>query len=325
MPASSPESKRIIFAGSPEFAVPALQALVDSGHRLIAVLTQPDRPAGRGRKIRVSPVKAHAMNLGIDVLQPASLSGGDEQQQLRSLQPDLMVVVAYGLLLPGNILDIPAAGCINLHASLLPRWRGAAPIQSAILNGDQTTGISLMKMDEGLDTGPVFSKKVMTIDPEETAGELHDRLAQLGADLLTESLDDLLDGQISPVPQSEKGASYAGRINKSDALIDWQQTAQCIHNQIRAYNPWPVAHTLLEGEIMRCWASALPSPDDNAMNKDPGIEPGTVISTGPEGIDVQAGVGIIRLLSVQMPGRKKMTAANFLNGHNVLNVKLSLP
>jgi len=317
------EPKRIIFAGSPEFAVPALQGLVDSGHRVVAVLTQPDRPAGRGQKMRISPIKAHALGLGIEVLQPDRLSSDSEQQRLRNLQPDLMVVVAYGLILPRAILDIPEAGCINLHASLLPRWRGAAPIQSAILNGDQITGISLMKMDEGLDTGPVFSEKKIHIDPEETAGELHDRLAQLGADLLTESLEDLLNGHIAPVPQAVEGASYAGRINKRDASIDWQQTAQCIHNQIRAYNPWPVAYTMLEGEMMRCWAATLPCPKDNAANENSGNEPGTVIHTGPEGIDVQTSAGVIRLLSVQMPGRKKMTTADFLNGRNVMNMKLS--
>lgn len=321
---SKPEAKRIVFAGSPEFAVPALQGLVDSGHQLVAVLTQPDRPAGRGQKIRVSPIKTRAMDLGINVLQPVSLSDDNEQRMLRNLQPDLIVVVAYGLLLPGNILDIPGAGCVNLHASLLPRWRGAAPIQSAILNGDQATGISLMKMDEGLDTGPVFSEKVIDINPEETAGELHDRLARLGADLLTESLDDLLDGRISATPQSAEGASYAGRINKNDATIDWQQTAQHIHNQIRAYNPWPVTHTILEGKLMRCWASELLSPNNSTTKENSDIEPGTIISTGAEGIDVQTGEGVVRLLSVQMPGRKKMTAADFLNGHHVINMKLGL-
>ncbi len=318
--------QRIIFAGSPAFAVPALQVLAESQHELVAVLTQPDRPAGRGQKTRISPVKARATELDITVLQPESLSDSEALEQIQSYRPDLMVVVAYGLILPARVLTIPGAGCVNLHASLLPRWRGAAPIQAAILAGDRSTGISLMKMDAGLDTGPVYTTRSVDIGADENAGQLHDRLAQLGADLLAETLDDLLAGRCQPVPQAADGACYAARLHKKDALIDWQQTAQHIHARIRAYNPWPVAHTWLDGEVLRCWSAVLPPDDEPASQPDrrPVCAPGTVINTGPEGIDVQTGAGRLRLLSVQMPGRKRMTATDFLNGREVLHKTLGL-
>lgn len=303
---------RIIFAGSPEFAVPSLRSLAGSGHEIAAVLTQPDRPAGRGRNLRLSPVKESAEQSGFQVIQPTSLGAADIQTRIKSLDPDLIVVVAYGLLLPSEILDIPRAGCINVHASILPRWRGAAPIQAALLAGDTRTGVSIMRMDTGLDTGPVFSTSETAIGAAETAAQLHDRLAVEGAQLLVRSLDGILTGSAVPEPQTDNEATYAGRISKADALIDWNCPAIEIDRRIRAYNPWPVAETLLDGLRMRCW---LASPD---ANPESGAQPGEVIDAGGGGVIVQTGSGLIRLLELQMPGRQKMQASEFANGYDVI-------
>jgi methionyl-tRNA formyltransferase len=303
---------RIIFAGTPEFAVPSLRGLTESGHELVGVLTQPDRPAGRGRKLRPSPVKAFATGHGLPVFQPERLGSPDIQDRLRALQPDLMVVVAYGLLLPESVLNIPRAGCINVHASVLPRWRGASPIQAAILAGDTSTGVSIMRMEKGLDTGPVFSKIETPVRENECAGELHDRLADSGAALLMTSLDGILDGSSAPRPQESAGATYAGRINKADARIDWSDRAIEIDRQIRAYNPWPVAETVLEGVRIRCWR-AVPE-----ATVESGGQPGTVIGAGGETIDVQTADGLIRLIELQRSGGQRMPAADFARGHELL-------
>jgi len=309
---------RIIFAGSPDFAVPCLARLADSdhprsGHEIISVLTQPDRPSGRGRKLRAGPVKQFALDRKLPVLQPESLKGEEIQEQLRSLQADLAVVVAYGLLLPRAVLDIPRCGCINVHASLLPRWRGASPIQTAILAGDATTGVSIMRMEAGLDTGPVFATREVAIAPEDTADTLHDRLAGLGADLLGEVVDDILGGNLEAVAQADASATYAGRISKSDAVIDWNCPTAEIDCKVRAYRAWPVAETLLDGQRMRCWA-AVP---DRRVDAPATAEPGAVIAADADGILVATGDGALRLTEIQMPGRQRLPAAQFAHGHPV--------
>ena len=313
---------RIIFAGSPDFAVPSLKRLMASRHDVVAVLTQPDRPSGRGRKLMPGPVKKCAMQHDLTVYQPAGLRDPDAQDRLAEFAPDLMVIVAYGLLLPPEVLSLPGAGCINVHASVLPRWRGASPIQAAILAGDRQTGVSLMQMAEGLDTGPVFAEEQTDIDAHETAGELHDRLAELGADLLIRCLDPILDDTLTPVPQRETDVTYAARISKADACIDWSRSAVDIDRLIRAYDPWPVAETLLDGERMRCWRSV-------AMDKEPPSDkpcrPGLIEVVTGEGIDVRTGQGILRLIEVQMPGRRRMHARDFARGHDIAGKNLGSP
>jgi len=299
---------RIVFAGSPEFAVPALERLTGSGHHVIAVLTQPDRPAGRGRALQASPVKHCAGRHRIPVLQPASLKrDADAVESLRALAPDLLVVVAYGLLLPREVLDIPRQGCINIHASLLPRWRGAAPIQAAVLAGDARTGVSIMRLDEGLDTGPVAATESLAIGAQETAGELHDRLAVLGAGLLLRTLAPILEGSAIFTPQPAIGMSYAPKIAKADARLDWSLDAISLDRRIRAYNPWPVCETTLDGVQLRCWLGT-PLPGG------PGRAPGTIVAAGADGIDVQTGDGLLRLLDVQVAGGRRLAAGIFASG-----------
>jgi methionyl-tRNA formyltransferase len=303
---------RIVFAGSPEFAVAALERLAASRHQVVAVLTQPDRPAGRGRTLQASPVKRCALAHGFDVLQPESLKrDAAAVEQIRQLQPDLIVVVAYGLIMPRAVLDIPRCGCINIHASLLPRWRGAAPIQAALLAGDAQTGVALMRLEEGLDTGPVAACRALTIGADDTAGDLHDRLAQLGADLLMEHLEAILDGTARFTPQPAEGASYAPKLAKADALLDWSQPALAIERRIRAFNPWPVAETRLDGRQLRCWFARAPSAAAGAQRP---VRPGEIIAAGAEGIDVGTGAGILRLTSVQIAGRQRLAAGEFARG-----------
>ncbi len=304
---------RILFAGSPEFAVPALEQLARSRHQLIAVLTQPDRPAGRGRRLQASPVKQCALDCGIEVLQPESLKkDAAARAQIHERAPDLLVVVAYGLLLPREVLAIPRRGCINIHASLLPRWRGAAPIQAAVLAGDAQTGVALMQLEETLDTGPVAAVQSLRIGAHETAGELHDRLAVLGAGLLLQNLDAILDGSAAFTPQAVDGACYAPKLSKADALMDWTEPAVMLDRRIRAYNPWPVAETRIDGAQLRCW-TATPLPAQGA-----GAAPGTVLAASTQGMDVQTGAGVLRLVSVQLAGRQRMPAGLFANGHRAL-------
>lgn len=316
-PKSDPGSARIIFAGTPEFAIPSLRALVESGYKISGVLTQPDRRAGRGKKLRPGPVKTYAQQQGLPVMQPESLGQAEVLADLRAMDPDAMIVAAYGLLLPRAVLELPRVGCINVHASILPRWRGASPVQMAILAGDQNTGVSIMRMEQGLDTGPVYAVTDVKIGARETAGELERRLASEGAGLLIQTLPDILNGAIVPVSQSDAEATYARRIAKTDALIDWSTSAAEIDRHIRAYNPWPVAYTLLGDLRLRCWAgSPLARPSDSAA------EPGTVVAAGDAGIDVQTGDGILRLSELQLPGKRRMNAREFANGHPVLARRL---
>jgi methionyl-tRNA formyltransferase len=301
----------IVFAGTPEFSVPALDALLGSQHRVVAVYTQPDRPAGRGQHVSMSAVKSCALRHDVPVEQPATLRDADAAARLAHWSADLMVVVAYGLILPGAILRTPRMGCVNIHASLLPRWRGAAPIQRAILAGDAQTGITIMQMDEGLDTGPALLERATAIGARETASQLHDRLALLGAHALLDALDGLASG-LRPRPQPSEGATYAGKIRKEEARIDWTAPAAQIDRNVRAFNAWPVAETAWEGRQLRIW-EAMPMEADRAVS----ARPGTVVTTSAAGIDVATGQGVLRLLRVQVAGRKAMTAAEFLNAHRL--------
>lgn len=300
---------RLIFAGTPDFAVPALDALVQAGNDVVAVYTQPDRPAGRGRKVSPSPVKVRAQALNIPVEQPESLKSAESQAALAAYKPDAMVVVAYGLLLPQAVLDIPQHGCLNIHASLLPRWRGAAPIQRAIAAGDTESGVGIMQMEKGLDTGPVLLEKRTPISETETGGSLHDRLATLGAEAIVEALGGIAKGELQPQPQNSEHATYAHKLSKQEAALDWSQPAQVLARQVRAFDPWPVAFTTLQSNTLRVWsASALNLHGANAA-------PSEIVAASGEGIDVATGDGILRITRLQPPGKRPMNAAEFLNGH----------
>lgn len=300
---------RIVFAGTPDFAAESLRALLHGNHDVIAVYTQPDRPAGRGRGLKASPVKQLAQERDIPVWQPYSLKDADARAELAALSPDLMVVAAYGLLLPQAVLDIPRLGCINVHASLLPRWRGAAPIQRAILAGDRETGITIMQMDAGLDTGAMLYKATCPISASDTGASLHDRLALLGGDALLAVVDALRDGEtLTAEPQDSRLATYAGKLSKEEALIDWRRPATDIARQVRAFNAAPVAHTLLHGEPVRVWmARALKDETTTAT-------PGMVIRADRQGLAVAAGEGgVILLETLQLAGGKALPVAELLN------------
>jgi methionyl-tRNA formyltransferase len=298
----------LIFAGTPEFSVPALEALIASRHRVLAVYTQPDRPAGRGQQVTMSAVKQCALKHQLPVEQPQTLKDPAAVARLAEWSADLMVVVAYGLLLPKQVLGTPRLGCVNIHASLLPRWRGAAPIQRAIQAGDEESGVTIMQMDVGLDTGPMLLERVTPIAPRETAGALHDRLAKLGAEAIVEALEAIAAGTAQPRKQPEEGVTYAAKIRKEEALIDWSKSAIEIDRQVRAFNPWPIAETRWNGQQLRIW-EALP------LDKKTPAAPGTVIATSSAGIEVATGNGTLQLTRVQMAGRKAMPAADFLRAH----------
>lgn len=304
---------RIVFAGTPEFAVSSLRAAARH-HEVVAVYTQPDRPAGRGRGLAPSPVKLEAVARGIPVYQPESLKGEAAQQQLRDLQPDLMVVVAYGLILPKAVLAIPTHGCWNVHASLLPRWRGAAPIQRAIQAGDAKTGVCLMQMEAGLDTGPVLLHQELPIAATDTGGQLHDRLAELGAQVLSDGLG-LLRAGIKPVarPQPEQGVTYAHKLDKAEARLDWALDAGALARTVRAFNPWPIAEASLAGERVRIHGAV-------ALDLAHGQAPGTVLAASRDGIDIACGQGALRLRVLQREGGKAITAADYLNARRDLRV-----
>ena len=297
---------RIVFAGTPDFAVPSLRAAAARGE-VVAVYTQPDRPAGRGRGLTPSPVKLEAVQRGIPVYQPENFRSAESRATLRALQPDVMVVVAYGLILPQAVLDIPVHGCWNVHASLLPRWRGAAPIQRAIEAGVTRTGVCLMRMEKGLDTGPVLLAQATEIGPEETGGQLHDRLAALGARILADGLGLLRAGLLPvPQPQPEVGVTYAHKLDKAEAKLDWSQPAAVLANKVRAFHPWPVAEAQLAGERVRIHAA-------RALDETHAAAPGSVLRAGREGIDVACGHGVLRLERLQRDGGKPISAQDYRN------------
>ncbi len=310
-------SMRIVFAGTPEFAATILGALIEARREVVAVYTQPDRPAGRGRRVQPSPVKALAEGRGLPVRQPSTLRSDAAQRELASLDPTVMVVAAYGLILPRAILDIPRLGCVNVHASLLPRWRGAAPIQRAILAGDHESGVSIMRMSEGLDTGPVYCRRRCAISDVDTAQTLHDRLAEIGIEALSSTLEALETGRATAREQDEPAATYARRIEKSEARLDWTEPAAVLFRAVRAFNPRPVAYTTMPGagdrdggsSRLRVW-SATPLPGGR-----PAERPGTILAAGEAGIDVATGDGTLRLLAVQRPGGRRMAAREFLHAH----------
>jgi methionyl-tRNA formyltransferase len=296
--------KRIVFAGTPEFSVSCLSALLNSSHEICAVYTQPDRPAGRGRKLTASPVKQLAVAHNIPVYQPQTLKTPEAQAELRALEPDMLIVVAYGLLLPKAVLETPKLGCVNVHASLLPRWRGAAPIQRSLLAGDTETGITLMQMDVGLDTGAMLKKASCEILPSDTAETLHDRLAKLGADLLAANIDELEN--LPATAQNDDLATYAQKLNKVEAQLDWQQNAVYLARQVRAFNPYPIAQAEIAGETFRIWAV-------EALAESTTVAAGQIQAVSRAGIDIATGEGILRVLSLQQAGGKAMAVRDFLN------------
>jgi len=301
-------SLRIIFAGTPGFAASALSALIQSEHDVVAVYTQPDRPAGRGRKLHASPVKEVALEHNIPVLQPENLKETEAQETLQTFNADVMVVAAYGLILPQVVLDIPRLGCLNIHASLLPRWRGAAPIQRAIAANDKESGITIMQMNAGLDTGDILLLSPCPITDSDSAGDLHDRLAEIGATAILEILKKLDSDTLKPTVQDDSFATYAHKLDKKEAIINWQDSASNIERLIRAFNPWPVAFTYLNDKTLRIWqAQALPENSD--------LKTGTVIACNKNGIDISCGEGTLRLLKLQPSGSKAMDVASFMNGH----------
>ncbi len=306
---------KIIYAGTPDFAVPALQALIDSPHDVVAVYTQPDRPAGRGRKVQFGSIKQLAVESGIRVEQPLSLKDADAQEILASFNADVMVVAAYGLILPQVVLELPKYGCLNIHGSLLPRWRGAAPIHRAIQAGDVETGVTIMQMAAGLDTGDMLLKITCPISPQDTGQTIHDRLASDGADALLQVLDLIQEDKLVPEVQDESITSYAHKLNKAEAEIDWTQSAKQIDQTIRAFNPWPVAFTLFNGKPLRLFMSKVKNSSSNESA-------GTVISESPDGVCVAAGDGVLSFSRLQLPGKKAMDVRDFLNGRSLLGAKL---
>ena len=303
---------RLVFAGTPEFAVAPLARLLQAGRRPVAVYTQPDRPAGRGRAMQASAVKQLALEHQLPVHQPVSFKAPAALETLAELHADLMIVVAYGLILPQAVLDIPRLGCWNIHASLLPRWRGAAPIQRAIEAGDRESGVCIMQMEAGLDTGPVHHCLSTTLAPDETAASLHDRLSVLGADALLHCLGSLQRGQLPPPrAQQAEQAVYAPKLTKDEARMDWHRPAFELERRVRAFNPWPVCWTTLRGKRLRVWAAS-------ARNRPAGEPPGTLVSLSTQGMEVATGAGSLLLTELQAEGSRRMAAADFLNAHGLV-------
>ncbi|MBV8658094.1 MAG: methionyl-tRNA formyltransferase [Burkholderiales bacterium] len=296
---------KLIFAGTPHFAAAALDALIQAGHEIVLVLTQPDRPAGRGMKLVASPVKQLALQHGLPIYQPERLRTPEQQAPVAAIEADAMIVAAYGIILPQAVLDMPRLGCLNIHASLLPRWRGAAPIQRAIQSGDAETGITIMQMDAGLDTGDMLTRHALSIRPDHTAASLHDDLAVLGAQAIVEALVDLPARQQARTPQPVEGVTYAEKIRKDEAPIDWQQPAETIARALRAFDPFPGCVAYWQGETLKCWAGWAEAGR---------AEPGEIVSVGVDGVVVGTGDGLLRLTELQRPGARRMVVRDFLAG-----------
>jgi methionyl-tRNA formyltransferase len=309
---------RVAFAGTPEFAVPALRALAGSSHVLVGVLTQPDRPAGRGRELKKSPVKQAALELGLPLAQPPQLKSVEERAALVQWASDVLIVVAYGLLLPPAALTIPRLGCLNIHASLLPRWRGAAPIQRAILAGDAETGVTIMQLDRGLDTGPTLAQRRVGIAAGMDAAQLQAQLAGHGAALLLETLDALEAGRVHAEPQPSEGVTYAPKIDKCEARIDWMASAEAIERQVRAFNPWPVAETIWRDQRLRVWEAHATRPRAAV-----GAVPGDVIAGTEEGVEVFCGQGALAITRLQLEGRRALPAGEFIRGQSLIGARFT--
>ncbi|WP_020674633.1 methionyl-tRNA formyltransferase [Geopsychrobacter electrodiphilus] len=303
-----PQDIRTVFMGTPDFALDCLRGLIEFGVQLVGVYTQPDRPRGRGNKLAPPPVKELALQHDLPVLQPLKLRNPEAVEELRALNPDLIVVVAYGQILPRAVLDIPQYGCINVHASLLPLYRGAAPINKVIVDGGTETGVTTMLMDVGLDTGDMLIKRTLTIGPDETAGELHDRLAPLGREALEETLRQLCAGTLVAVKQDDDKTCYAAMMKKEDGLIDWNLSAQQIHNLVRGLNPWPAAYTSLNGETLKVSQTRVEAGTGEA---------GAVLSADDQGLCVACGEGVLRIGALQLPGKRMMNVSDFLRGHRL--------
>lgn len=303
---------KIVFMGTPEFAVPTLDMLIKNKYEIAAVVTQPDKPKGRGKKMATPPVKEYALSLGIDVLQPSTVRNLDFATKLREISPDLLITVAYGKILPQDVLDIPKMGCINVHASLLPKYRGAAPINWAIINGEKESGITTMYTDIGMDTGDILLKDTVVIDENMTAGELHDKLSTLGASVLKKTLEELRENRLQKIPQQHDGATYAPMLSKEVGCIDWLKSAKEIHNLVRGTCPWPGAYTSFKGERMKVWKTEVLDGDSISNNK-----PGTIQKIDPKGIDVICGKSVLRVIDIQCENKKKMCVDAYLCGNTV--------
>ncbi|WP_027356485.1 methionyl-tRNA formyltransferase [Desulfofundulus thermocisternus] len=304
---------RVVFMGTPDFAVPALHALVNAGYPVVGVVTQPDRPRGRGGRIQPPPVKQAALRMGLPVLQPVRVRDDYFIEQLRELKPDIIVVAAYGQILPPSILYLPPRGCVNIHASLLPRYRGAAPIHRAIMNGERETGVTIMLMDEGLDTGDILLQQAVSIEETDNAGVLHDRLALLGAELLLKALQLLKQGNLRRRPQEDSLATYAPPLTREDEIINWERAARDLYNQIRGLDPWPGARTWWEGKVLKVWRVSIKG-EGNPVK---GVIPGQVVTAGEE-VLVATGKGYLSLQEVQLQGGRRLPIADFLRGHNLV-------
>ncbi|MCR5747692.1 MAG: methionyl-tRNA formyltransferase [Lachnospiraceae bacterium] len=301
---------KIVFMGTPDFAVNTLKAISDAGHETALVVTQPDRPKGRGGKLQMSDVKKAALELGLEIFQPEKVKTAEACERIRSCEPDLIVVAAFGQILSREILDIPKYGCINVHASLLPRLRGASPIQTAILEGDKETGVTIQQMGEGLDTGDILAVRSLPIEDDDTGGSLFDKLAKLGAELAVETMEKISHGDIEPVPQDESRASYAGKVDKSMGLIDWNKKASELERLIRALDPWPCAYTMINGKTLKIWKASV---KDGSSEE----SPGTVIEVTKDEVTVACGEGELILKEVQMEGKKRLTVHDLLLGNRI--------
>ncbi len=301
---------KLIFAGTPDFAVPALQSLIDSKHDVLAVYTQPDRPAGRGRQLKASPIKQLAERYSLKIFQPETLRDQEEQEKIRRLQPDAMIVAAYGLIFPRSVLEIPKYGCINIHASILPRWRGAAPIQRAIQAGDTESGITIMQMSQGLDEGDILEIAKCPISADDTGGSLHDKMAALSSEALLKTLQNIESGNLKPEAQNDSLATYAKKLSKTEAQIDWSQSAKQIDRNIRAFNPFPIAFTKFKNDRLRIWEARVSSTSIKE-------KPGKIVAIDKESMVVATGEGCLRILKVQQPGGKPIATKDWLNAHNI--------